>query len=100
MNTKYNNIVDAETPVCERESEISREMSKLEHSIETLHHRIVVSLTKKLLPVTRQEDKAKKEPQPTDPSRSTPLGIRIQNITGSVDNISEIVDEMLEDIEL
>ncbi len=98
MNTKYNNTPDE--AICDRESEISREMTKLEHSIETLNHRIAVALTKKLLPVTRQEDKPKKEPQPTDPSCSTPLGIRIQNTISSVDSISEIVDEMLTYIEL
>jgi len=97
MNTKYNTHDEG---TCERESEISREMSKLEHSIETLNHRITNALTKKLLPVTRQEDKPKKEPQPTNPNCSTPLGIRIQNTTSSVDSISEIVDEMLTDIEL
>jgi hypothetical protein len=97
MNTKYNTTDEA---TCERESEISREMLRLEQSIEVLNHRIANALTKKLLPVTRQEAKPKKEPQPTDPSCFTPLGIRIQNTTSSVDSISEIVEEILLTIEL
>lgn len=42
MNTKYNTPDEGN---CEKESEISREMSKLEQSIEVLNHRITNALT-------------------------------------------------------
>jgi hypothetical protein len=97
MNTKYN-IVDAETPV--REPEITRELIKLGEEIEVLSHLVRDKLAKRLEPILKQVDKTLNETATPRQICQSSLGKQIQNMSDSVGSISEVVNEILEDIEI
>jgi len=97
MNTK-SNTVDETTPV--REPEVTRELNKLEEEIKVLNHLVTDLLAKRLKPIIKQVDKTEKEPNNTTPICVSPLGREIQNMSNSVGYISEVVNEILEDIEI
>ncbi len=98
MNTKYITEIGAENPV--REPEITRELNRLEEEIRVLNHIVTDLLAKRLKPIIKQVDKAEKDPNTTTPICVSPLGVYIQNLTNSVSYISEVVNEILEDIEI
>ena len=98
MNTKYNTSPEAETP--SREPEIIRELTRLGEEIKVLSHFVTDQLAKRLKPVLKQVDKTEKEPNNTTPGCVSPLGREIQNMSNSVGYISEVVNEILEDIEI
>lgn len=97
MNTKYNTS-EAENPV--REPEVTRGLNRLEEEIKVLNHIVTDLLAKRLKPIIKQVDKTEKEPNNTTPICVSPLGRDIQNMSNSVSYISEVVNEILEDIEI
>jgi hypothetical protein len=98
MNTKYNTIYDTETPV--REPEIIRELTKLEEEIKVLNHLVTDLLAKRLKPVLKQVDKTVNETATPREICQSSLGKQIQNMRNSVGYVSEVVNEILEDIEI
>jgi len=99
MNTKYNTTVDIATPV--REPEIILQMANLTDKIKTLNHLATDALPHKLLPVTRAVEKGTDgnlaEPHP---KCSTPLGCQLQDLTTEVNNISEFLSDLIQNIEV
>jgi len=104
MNTKYNTIYDAPTPdeaICERQLEISREMSKLEHIIETLNHRIANTLTKKLQPVINKPkaDMVKADNR-EETLCSSELGQGLQTMRNKLESLCERIDDLVDILEI
>ena len=99
MNTKYNTTVDMATPV--REPEITLQMANLTEKIKILNHLATDALPHKLLPVTRAVEKGTDgnlaEPHP---KCSTPLGCQLQDLTTEVNNISEFLSDLIQNIEV
>ena len=99
MNTKYNTTVDMATPA--REPEIILQMANLTDKIKTLNHLVTDALPHRLLPVTRAVEKGTDgnlaEPHP---KCSTPLGCQIQDLTTEVNNISEFLSDLIQNIEV
>ncbi len=98
MNTKYNTIYDAETPV--REPEVIRELNKLEEEIKVLNHLVTDQLAKRVKPILKQVDKTVNETASPREICLSSLGKQIQNMSNSVGYVSEVVNEILEDIEI
>ena len=99
MNTKYNTTVDMATPA--REPEIILQMANLTEKIKILNHLATDALPHKLLPVTRAVEKGTDgnlaEPHP---KCSTPLGCQLQDLTTEVNNISEFLSDLIQNIEV
>jgi uncharacterized protein YoxC len=98
MNTKYNTVVDVETPV--KEPEVTREINKLEEEIKVLNHLVTDLLAKRLKPVLKQVDKTVNETASPREICLSSLGKQIQNMSNSVGYVSDVVNEILEDIEI
>jgi len=104
MNTKYNTIYDAPTPdeaICERQLEISREMSKLEHIIEALNHRIANTLTKKLQPlINKSKANMVRENRPDEPCCSSELGQGLQTFRSKLESLCDRIDDLVDILEI
>lgn len=99
MNMKTNyNTSEAENPV--REPEVTRELNKLEEEIKVLNHLVTDQLAKRLKPVLKQVDKTVNETASPREICLSSLGKQIQNMSNSVGYVSEVVNEILEDIEI
>jgi len=100
MNTKYNTTVDMATPA--REPEIILQMANLTDKIKTLNHLVTDALPHRLLPITRAVEKGTDGGKLSEclPKCSTPLGCQIQDLTTEVNNISEFLSDLIQNIEV